>query len=146
MLNMKKTKAVASENSGDSLDRFKLHAKTTVTDLVGGELTESNLRKMEGANMKSALRHKIGDAACKKKLMMTKKKKKKTEKTQAATSKNSGDSPMFDRINLVHATVLGDDKSMFTDLVGRTAHGAELEGGGDEHEIGVVPRDWRRGV
>ena len=37
-------------------DRCKLDAKTTVTDLVGGELAESNLRKMVEANMKSALR------------------------------------------------------------------------------------------
>ena len=61
--------AAAAENSGESpvLDRVALaravvsnDAGKAFTDLVGGELTESNL-EMVDAKMKSALRHDIDD-------------------------------------------------------------------------------------
>ena len=64
--------------------------------------------------MKSAPRHETGDEACQKK-----EKKEKTntiekqEMAEAATSENSGDSPVFDRIKLARAVVIA-----FTDSVG----------------------------
>ena len=51
-------------------DSFKLGAKNTAIYLVGGQLTESGPRKMVEDNMRSALRHEIGDEACKKKTVM----------------------------------------------------------------------------